>query len=76
MDHNTAVRTNLLIFAGFMVFIAVFALNFGTDTGITGAAVGDCEVECYADSECDDGEESTRDICLYAGECSSKCINN
>lgn len=76
MDHNKLVRTNLLIVAGFMVFIAIIALNFGTDGGITGAVVGDCEVECYADSECDDGDDTTRDVCIYASECSSKCINS
>jgi hypothetical protein len=75
MDHKRTSLVNILIIAVFMVLLAVITIIFGiNDDGISGAAVR-CSVECYSDSDCDDKVDLTEDICLYAGECSSKCFN-
>lgn len=70
MDYKIQSTITILVLVGIMVGIGLFVNNFNN---ITGAAA---TCQCSVDSDCDDNNACTEDICLYADECSAAlCIN-
>ena len=72
MNHKT--RSILTVSVIFALMISTGILIGLSDTSMTGAAVKECR--CTQDSDCNDNNPYTEDICLYAESCAaSKCIN-
>ncbi len=74
MDYKIKSIITVVVLVAFMVGTGVFINNLeGT---ITGAVVAPA-CECSSDSDCDDRNKCTEDICLYADNCeASLCVNN
>jgi len=73
MDYKTKSAITVGILVVFMVSVGVFINNLeGAITGAVVAPVCDCTV----DADCDDGNDCTVDVCLYADDCeASLCVN-
>ena len=58
-----------------VVFMIVISLSMGgIDEKITGAAIKSCE--CYENSDCNDDNPNTTDICIDKESCEkSYCVN-
>ena len=73
MHYKTQSTITISILMVVMVIVGVL-INMINGT-ITGATVYPV-CKCSSDADCDDDNECTEDICLYADDCiSSVCIN-
>ena len=73
MDYKTKSVLTVGVLVLFMVVVAVFINNL--EGAITGAVVKPV-CECDENTDCDDGDVCTEDICLYPDDCeASLCVN-
>ena len=73
MDYKVKSILTISVLVGFMLTVAVFINNL--DESITGAVVAPV-CECSVDSDCDDSDQCTEDLCLYADNCEAAlCVN-
>ena len=73
MDYKVKSALTIGVLLSFMLVTAVFINNL--EGSITGAVV-EPACECSLDSDCDDGDACTEDICLYKEDClASLCVN-
>jgi len=73
MDYKTKSLLTVAVLLAFMIVTGIFINNL--EGRITGSVVIPV-CECSEDADCDDGNECTEDICLYADNCeASLCIH-
>ena len=73
MDYKTQSIITIGVIVLFMVVVAVAINNI--EGALTGAVVTSA-CECDEDSDCDDNNPDTEDICLYPENCeASLCVN-
>ena len=74
MNYKIRSIITISVLVLFMVGVGVFINNI--EGAVTGAVVTTA-CECDENSDCDDGDVSTEDICLYKDNCeASICVNN
>ncbi|MBW2981843.1 hypothetical protein KY343_03080 [Candidatus Woesearchaeota archaeon] len=74
MHHKTKSILVIVILVGFMAIVAVLVNNLEGE--ITGAVIKP-QCRCIDNSDCDDNNPCTEDICLYADNCKAAvCIND
>ena len=73
MHHNTQSILTIIVLIIFMAVVA-FVIN-NLEGEVTGAVIKP-QCKCTADSDCNDNDPCTEDICLYADYCeASVCVN-
>lgn len=73
MDYKIKSILTVVILVGFMAAVAVFINNLESE--ITGAIIKPV-CKCTTNSDCDDNDPCTEDICLYADNCEAAiCVN-
>jgi len=73
MHHKT--KSIIVLATLFLLMVSLAILMNKTQNTITGAVVKQ-PCECKADSDCDDNNPETTDVCLYPDSCiDSICIN-
>ena len=73
MDYKTKSVLTVVILIGFMATVAVFINNLESE--VTGAVIKP-QCKCIIDSDCNDNNPCTNDICLYADNCEAAvCVN-
>ena len=74
MNYKTKSVLTVAVLIGFMAAVAIFINNLESE--ITGAVVKPV-CRCMANTDCDDKNQCTEDICLYAESCEAAvCVNN
>lgn len=68
MDYKVKSIITISVVVLFMIFIAVMINNLNGE--ITGAAIG-AQCKCAQDSDCNDNNQCTKDVCLYPEKCST-----
>jgi hypothetical protein len=73
MHYKTHSLITIGILVGLMIVVAVAINNI--EGSITGAVVKPA-CDCNEDSDCDDSNECTEDVCLYPESCDAAlCVN-
>jgi hypothetical protein len=73
MDYKTKSILTVAVILTFMLAVAIFINNL--EGSITGAVVKPA-CKCHSNSDCNDNNQCTEDICLYPDSCdASLCVN-
>ena len=75
MNYKTKSALTIAILLLFMVSVAVFINNL--EGSITGATTASKSCKCKVNSDCNDHNPCTEDICIYPENCmASLCVHN
>ena len=74
MDFHIKSVITIVVLVGFMALVAIVINNLESE--VTGAVIKPV-CKCAEDSDCDDKDFCTEDICLYSENCEAAvCVNN